>query len=544
MTATTSDGPLPEAPRYHFANVDTTIRSWALTTDHKRIGVMFFVATSLMLLLGGIFAMLLRVELLTPTDTVMGPMAYNQLFTLHGVIMVWFFMIPSIPNAFGNFFLPIMLGAKDVAFPRLNLLSFYLYLVGAVVTLLSMFLGGVDTGWTFYTPYSTSSPTAVVPVLLGIFIAGWSSILTGVNFIVTTHSLRAKGLGWFDIPLFVWAIYATSIILVLATPVLGISLVILFIDHALGWGLFDPALGGDPVLYQHLFWFYSHPAVYIMILPSMGVVSETVCTFSAKNPLSYKALAFSSLGIAFVGFLTWGHHMFVAGQSTFGAGVFGILSMFVAVFSAIKVFTWVGTLYGGSIRLSTPLFYVFAFLFLFVFGGMTGVGVATMSLDVHWHDTYFVVAHFHFIMVGGTLTGFLAAIHYWFPKVTGRMYPERAGLLSASLVFMGFFVTFFPQFLLGNAGMPRRYFDYPPRYQALHVVSSAGSWVLGVGLLVVLIYLVWALRRGRPAGPNPWGSRSFEWRTSSPPITHNFERTPRFSPGAYDYHRPLEMDDA
>ncbi len=525
-------------PLIHFANVRTTVRSWLTTTDHKRIGVMFLIATMSFLALGGTFALLLRIELLSPGETIMHAMTYNQLFTLHGIVMVWLFLIPSIPAGFGNFLLPIMLGAQDVAFPRLNLLSFYIFIVGAVVTLAGMIGGGADTGWTFYTPYSEMSPTAVVPIVVGIFIIGWSTIITGVNFIVTTHTLRAKGMGWFDMPLFVWSIYATSIIQVLATPVLGISLVLVFLDHAFHWGIFDPAQGGDPVLYQHLFWFYSHPAVYIMILPAMGVVTEVVCTFSHKNPLSYKAIAYSSLGIAFVGFLTWGHHMFVAGQSTFGAGVFGILSMLVAIFSAIKTFTWVGTMYKGSIKLTTPLFYVFAFLFLFVFGGMTGVAVATMALDVHWHDTYFVVAHFHFVMVGASLTAFLAALHYWFPKITGRTYNERVGLLAAALVFMGFFGTFFPQFLLGNAGMPRRYFDYPPRYQVLHVLSTGGSWVLATGLLIVLGLLIYALRHGAPAGDNPWDSRSFEWRTSSPPIEHNFESTPEFSPGTYDYHLP------
>ena len=518
-----------------YAGERTTIRSWALTTDHKRIGVLYLVTVLLMLALGGFFAMALRIEHLGPTRTVMSPTTYNRMFTLHGVVMVWLFMIPSIPSSFGNFLLPIMIGAKDVAFPRLNLLSYWLYVAGSALVLVSMFAGGIDTGWTFYVPYSSSSATAVPLALLGVFVVGFSTILTGVNFIVTTHTMRASGVTWMRLPLFVWSIYATSIIQVLATPVLGMVLLLVVMNNAFSWGFFDPAQGGDPVLYQHLFWFYSHPAVYIMILPGMGVVSEVVATFARKNLYSYRAIAYSSLGIAFVGFLTWGHHMFVAGMSKFDAGAFGVLSMLVAVFSAIKVFNWTWTLKKGAVALKTPLLYVFAFLFLFVFGGMTGVAVASMSLDVHWHDTYFVVAHFHFIMVGGTLTAFLAAIHYWFPKITGRLYSERLGVLSAALVFAGFFITFFPQFILGNGGMPRRYFDYPAHFQVLHVVSTVGSWILGTGMLITAGYLLHALVRGPRAGANPWGSRSFEWRTASPPPVHNFEEPPLFLLDAYDY---------
>jgi cytochrome c oxidase subunit 1 len=428
-----------------------------------------------------------------------------------------------------------MLGAKDLAFPRLNLASFYVYCIGAAVTLGGMIAGGADTGWTFYAPYSSSSPSVVFPVVLGIFILGVSSIMTAVNFITTTHTLRVRGMTWFRMPIFVWNIYATSIILLLATPVLGLSIALVGADRIYHFGIFDPALGGDPVLYQHLFWFYSHPAVYIMILPAMGVVGETVCTFSRKAPASYLALAISALGIAFVGFLTWGHHMFVAGMSEFDAAVFGVLSMFVAIFSAIKVFTWVATMRGGSVHFNTPMLYFFWFLFLFVFGGMTGVAVATQSLDVHWHDTYFVVAHFHFIMVGGTLTAFLSAAHYWFPKMFGRLYSERMGLLTSAAVFIGFVLTFLPQFLLGNAGMPRRYYSYPPEFQWLHVLATGGAFLLGASVLIALGNLLAALRYGEAAGPNPWDSRSFEWLTASPPPVHNFPEPPVFDRGAYDY---------
>jgi cytochrome c oxidase subunit I len=525
-------------PSYLVA--DQGVRSWLLTLDHKRIGIMFLVATLTALFLGGLFALLLRLELLTPDRTYIDAMTYNRFFTMHGIVMVFMFLIPAIPAAIGNFVLPIMIGAKDVAFPRLNLASFYVYCLGVAVTLYGVLSGGSDSGWTFYTPYSTDSPTAVAPVGLGVFILGFSSIMTGLNFIVTVHTLRAKGMGWKRMPLFVWSIYATSIIQVLATPVLGLSLLLVAVDHAYRLGIFDPLMGGDPVLFQHLFWFYSHPAVYIMILPAMGVISEIVPTFAKKNPLSYDAIAYSSLGIAFVGFLTWGHHMFVAGMSVFDGGVFGVLSMFVAIFSAIKVYTWTGTLYRGRITMSTPLLYFFAFLFLFVFGGMTGVAVATSSLDVHWHDTYFVVAHFHFIMVGGSLTAYLAALHYWFPKMFGRTYSERIGLFAAAAVFMGFFLTFFPQFLLGNMGMPRRYYSYPVRFQWLNVLSTGGAFLLGGGILLNVLHLVLALRFGPRAPANPWGSRSFEWSTSSPPPKHNFVTAPVITRGPYDYHLPDE----
>ncbi|HWU88870.1 MAG TPA: cbb3-type cytochrome c oxidase subunit I, partial [Kofleriaceae bacterium] len=498
------------------------LRSWLVTKDHKRIGILFLIATSAALLLGGVFALVIRIKLLTPGPAMMSALTYNRMFTHHGVVMVFLFMVPVIPTVFGNFFLPLMLGAPDVAFPRLNLASFYVYCAGALVVLSSLWFGGVDTGWTFYTPYSTTSPTAVATAAFGVFLVGMSSILTGLNFIVTTHTLRAKHLGWMQMPLFVWAIYATAIIQVLATPVLGMSLLLVAVDHAWALGIFDPSMGGDPVLFQHLFWFYSHPAVYIMIVPAMGVVSEVVCTFSHRRPSSYRAIALSSLGIAFIGFLTWGHHMFVAGISLFDVGAFGILSMMVAIFSAIKVFTWTSTLRHGRIRFRAPMLYFFGFMFLFVFGGMTGVAVATSSLDVHWTDTYFVVAHFHFIMVGGTLTMFMAACHYWFPKMFGRMYPERWALIATTGVILGFVFTFTPQFLLGNAGMPRRYFTYPAEYQWLNVMSTAGATILAMGLVLTAGYLIWSIFRGPPAPRNPWDSRGYEWLAPTPPPVHNF----------------------
>jgi cytochrome c oxidase subunit 1 len=518
-----------------YLRADKGIAAWLNTRDHKRIGLMFYVAVLLTFMLGGIFALALRTELLTPGRTIMDAMTYNRMFTLHGVTMVWLFLIPSIPNVFGNFILPIQIGARDLAFPKLNLYSFYVYVIGAVIMLGGMFAGGTDTGWTFYTPYSDQSPTRVVPVVTGVFVVGISSIFTGLNFIVTVHKLRARGIKWSTLPLFTWAIYGTSVILVLATPVLGMALALVGLDHGLGLGIFDPAVGGDPVLFQHIFWFYSHPAVYIMILPAMGVISEVVPTFAHRRPASYVAIAISTLGIAAVGFLTWGHHMFVAGMSELDAGFFGVLSMFVAVFSAIKVFTWTLTLKHGQVRLNAPLLYFFAFLFLFVFGGMTGVAVATQSLDVHWHDTYFVVAHFHFIMVGGSVTAFLAAAHYWFPKMFGKLYNERLATVGAIAVFLGFCLTFVPQFLLGNLGMPRRYYAYPAQFQWLHVLATGGAYLLGGALLLTLANLLWALGWGEPAPANPWDSRSFEWLTTSPPPTHNFRVTPTLAYHPYDY---------
>ncbi|XXX71939.1 cbb3-type cytochrome c oxidase subunit I [Sorangium sp. So ce134] len=528
--------PVHGAREPDYLRAGAGVRSWLLTTDHKRIGLMFYALIVPMLLLGGAFALVLRTELLTPGPTVIDAPTYNRMFTLHGVVMVWLFMIPSIPNIFGNFVLPLMIGAKDLAFPRLNLASVYVYAIGAVITLATAIAGGADTGWTFYPPYSTTTPAGVLPIVIGIFILGVSSIMTSVNFIATTHTMRARGIGWGRLPLFTWAIYSTSIIILLATPVLGLTILLVGLDHIYHFGVFDPALGGDPVLFQHLFWFYSHPAVYIMVLPALGVISEVVCTFSQRQPASYWAIAFSSLGIAFIGFTGWGHHMFVAGMSELDAGIFGALSMFVAIFSAIKVFTWVATLQKGAIHFSTPMLYFFWFLFLFVFGGMTGVATATQSLDVHWHDTYFVVAHFHFIMVGGTLTAFLAAAHYWFPKMFGRMYSESMGLLTSFGVFLGFILTFLPQFLLGNAGMPRRYYSYPEQYQWLNVLSTGGAYLLAGALVLALVNLLIALRWGPRAPANPWRSRSYEWETPPLPPAHNFPATPIVERGPYDYH--------
>lgn len=531
-------------PRANYLTSDFGIKSWLLTTDHKRIGLLYLVTITLFFILGGLFATLIRLELLTPQGDLTSSETYNKFFTLHGVIMIFLFLIPSIPATMGNFLIPMMIGAKDLAFPRLNLLSWYLLVAGGAFTLYAMFAGGVDTGWTFYTPYSsTYSNTYVMATAVGIFIAGFSSILTGLNFIVTIHRMRAPGLTWFRLPLFVWAHYATSLIQVLGTPVLAVTIVLLAIERGFHIGIFDPALGGDPVLFQHMFWFYSHPAVYIMILPSMGVVSELVSVFARKRVFGYEFVAFSSVAIAVYGFLVWGHHMFVSSQSVYAGLVFSFLSFFVAIPSAIKVFNWTATLYKGSISYRTPMLYAFGFIGLFTIGGLTGLFVATLGVDVHVHDTYFVVAHFHYIMVGGALMAYLGGLHYWWPKMFGRMYPEGWAKLSALVVFLGFNLTFFPQFLLGYLGMPRRYHAYPEEFQVLHVLSTAGASVLAVGYVIPLIYFIWSLRYGAVAPANPWHATGLEWKTPSPPPTENFEFTPVVTHEAYDYEALAEEEE-
>lgn len=525
------------------------VKSWALSVDHKRIGIMYLVAVSVFFTVAGLLALGIRTELFfvnTYNDAgavvggnIMTQDTYNRVFTMHGLIMVFLFIIPSIPATMGNFLLPIMVGAKDVAFPRLNLLSLYVYVIGAGIALLSITTGGVDTGWTFYTPYSKETGTAVIAMAMGAFVIGFSSILTGLNFIVTIHKMRAPGMTWNRMPLFLWSIYATSIVQMLATPVIGITMVLLALERFLGIGIFDPALGGDPVLFQHFFWFYSHPAVYIMILPAFGVISELMGTFSRQRVYGYRAVALSSVAIALLGFLVWGHHMFTSGQSPVSSVVFSLITFLIGIPSGIKIFNWIWTMYRGSVWLKTPMLYALSFLFLFTIGGVTGIMVGALAVDIHLHDTYFVVAHFHYVMMGGTVIAFLGGIHYWWPKMTGRMYNETLGKASALLVFLGFNMTFFIQFVMGSQGMPRRYFDYPdmPWLEPLHQASTIGSYVLGVGLLVVLVNGLLSLRKSTPKAPgNPWGGATLEWtHTTSPPDHHNFHHTPLVTHGPYDY---------
>jgi cytochrome c oxidase subunit 1 len=527
--------PRVHAPR-NYLNADYGWKSWLFTLDHKRIALLYLVSITFFFIIGGSFAVLMRIHLVEPQGALVQPETYNKLFTLHGVVMIFFFLIPSIPAVLGNFLVPLMVGARDLAFPKLNLLSWYIYIVGGLFTLYSAIAGGVDTGWTFYTPYSsTYSNTQVTAVAIGVFITGFSSILTGLNFIVTIHKMRAPGLTWFRMPLFLWAMYATSIIMVLGTPVLAITVFLLALEHLFHVGIFSPALGGDPLLFQHLFWFYSHPAVYIMILPAMGVVSEIIACFSRKRIFGYEIVAFSSVAIAVLGFLVWGHHMFVTGQSVYAGLIFSLLSFLVAIPSAIKVFNWTATLYKGSISYEAPMLYAMGFIGLFTMGGLTGLFLAALATDVHLNGTYFIVAHFHYIMVGGAVMGYLGGIHFWWPKISGRKYPNMWAGIAAVIIFIGFNLTFFPQFILGYLGMPRRYAFYPSEFQVLNVMSSAGATVLGVGYLIPLIYLIWSMRYGPIAEPNPWGATGLEWTTASPPPTENFAEIPVVTEEAYAY---------
>jgi cytochrome c oxidase subunit 1 len=539
MSTAVQDPRTVETPNY--LNSEYGWKSWLFTKDHKRIAVLYIISITVMFALGGVFAGLIRMELLTPQGDMVNSDTYNKFFTMHGIVMVFFFLIPSIPATLGNFFVPMMIGAKDLAFPRINLLSWYIYIVGALFALAAIVMGGVDTGWTFYTPFSsTYSNTFVITAACGVFVAGFSSILTGLNFIVTVHKMRAPGMTWGRLPLFVWANYATSLIQVLGTPVVAITLALVALERGFHIGIFDPAIGGDPILFQHMFWFYSHPAVYIMILPGMGVISELVTCFSRKSVFGYNFIAGSSIGIAIIGFLVWGHHMFVTGMSMYASLYFSLLSFLVAVPSAIKIFNWTATMFRGSISFDTPMLYAFGFIGLFTIGGLTGLFLATLAVDVHVTDTYFVVAHFHYVMVGGMVMAYMGGLHYWWPKISGKLYPEGWAKFSALLVFAGFNLTFFPQFILGYLGQPRRYHAYAPEFQVLNVMSTAGATILGLGYVIPFIYFVWSMKYGPAAGNNPWKAKGLEWQTTSPPPTFNFETTPIVTEEAYAYAQEKE----
>jgi cytochrome c oxidase subunit I len=526
----------PTIPEVNYLTKEYGLRSWLLTGDHKRIAILYLISLSFFFCIGGTMAGLIRLQLLTPHADLMSSDTYNKVFTMHGVIMVFLFLVPSVPATLGNFLIPMMIGARDLALPKINLLSWYLYVIGGILVLYTMISGGVDTGWTFTTPLSTHYVnTNVLSTCLAVFIAGFSSILTGLNFLITIHKMRAPGMTWFRLPLFVWAHYAASVQMVLATPVVAIAITLLMLERMIGIGIFDPTKGGDPLLFQHLFWFYSHPAVYIMILPGMGVISEVVSTFSRKRVFGYTAVAFSSVAIAVFGFFVWAHHMFIMGISNYAVLVFSLLTMLVAVPSAIKIFNWAFTLYKGSITFEAPMLYAFGFMGLFTIGGMSGVFLGSAGTDIHLTETYFIVAHFHFVMVGGMLMAFLSGIHFWWSKVTGRMYSEKMSQMAAVVTFIGFNLTFFPQFVLGMLGMPRRYASYPPEFQALNILSTAGASILGAGYLLAAFSLLWSLKYGAVAGNNPWRATGLEWQTQSPPLTENFIEAPIMDHEAYDY---------
>ncbi len=526
-------------------NKHTGILSWLLTKDHKRIGLMYMMAIMTFFVVGMLIGILMRLELIAPGRTIMSAQTYNSLFTLHGVIMIFLFIIPGLPAIFGNFFLPIQIGAEDVAFPRLNLLSWYVYIVGAILVIVSLFLPGgpIDTGWTFYIPYSVRSSTNISLALFAAFVLGFSSILTGINFITTVHRLRAPGMGFFKMPLFVWATYATAWIQVIATPVIAITILLVIIERAFGVGIFDPALGGDPILFQHLFWIYSHPAVYIMILPAMGVVSEIIPTFSRRTIFGYKQIAYSSLAIAFIGYLVWAHHMFSSGMSDTARWIFSLLTFIVALPSGVKIFNWVATMYKGSIDPKPPFLWVMNFIFLFSIGGLTGLVLGSLATDIHLTDTYFVVAHFHYVMFGGTGTIFFAALHYWFPKMFGRMYNMKFARIAVVLYFIGFNMLYFPKFIMGYMGMPRRYYDYLPQFESLQRISTFGSWILVGTIFFIFGYLFHALRKGKKATSNPWGGVTLEWHIPSPPPLENFEKIPTITHEPYDFSQLKEMKD-
>jgi cytochrome c oxidase subunit I len=539
---------LPEEerrPKVNYLNADNTVKGWLLTTDHKRIAIMYLISISVMFFIGSFLAALIRFELTSPVGRLLESESYNKVFTEHGVVMIFFFLIPSIPAVMGNFILPIAIGARDLAFPRLNLLSWYLYNIAAVMALIAVITGGFDTGWTFYTPFSSFySNGQVTLAILAAFIAGFSSITTGINFIVTVHKMRAPGMTWFRMPIFVWNNYATSVIIILGTPVVAITLLLVVVERVFRFGIFSPEIGGDPVLFQHMFWFYSHPAVYIMILPSMGVVSEIIANFSRKRLFGYHFVAFSTIAIGALGFLVWGHHMFISSQSMYQGVVFSLISYLVAVPSAIKVFNWTTTMYKGTVVLQSPMLWALGFIGLFVIGGLTGLFLANMGTDIMLTNTYFVVAHFHYVMVGGALLGYMGGLHYWWPKMFGRMYPDAWGKTSALLTFIGFNITFMPQFIAGWMGMPRRYHYYyfAPEYGPYMIASSLGSTVLALGLILPAFYLTWSLKNGEPATANPWGAHGLEWETDSPPMPTNFEKTPIVTDEVYDFDEIDEVE--
>ncbi len=509
---------------------------FTFNTDHKVIGIQYLVTAFVFYLIGGLMAVAIRVELATPDSDFLDPSLYNAFMTNHGTIMIFLWVVPSAIGGFGNFLVPLLIGARDMAFPRLNAIAFWLNPPAGALILASFLFGGAQSGWTAYPPLSEITATTAQSMwILAIALVGTSSILGSVNFLVTILKMKVPSMKWTQLPLFCWAMVATSLLALLATPVLTIGLVLLLFDINFGTSFYKPDAGGNVVLYQHLFWFYSHPAVYLMILPVFGIMSEVIPVHARKPIFGYQAIAYSSLTICIVGLFVWVHHMFTSGTPGWMRLFFTVSTLFVAVPTGVKIFSWVATLWGGKIRFTSAMLFALGLLSMFVFGGISGVTLGTAPFDIHVHDTYYVVGHFHYVLFGGSVFGIYAGIYHWFPKMTGRMMNETLGKIHFILTFIGTHLTFLPMHQLGLQGMPRRVAMYDPQFTSINQLCTIGAFVLGISVIPFAINIIWSWMRGTPAGDNPWNALTLEWRTSSPPLIENWEVSPVVTYGPYDY---------
>ncbi len=522
--------PVPHVTAHEVQTKPTGWMRWLTTTDHKEIGIMYMVATFVFFLLGGVEALMMRLQLGAPENTIVSPTTYNQLFTMHGTTMVFLFVVPMMAGL-ANYFVPLMIGARDMAFPRLNALSFWLFLAGGVVFYASIFWSPPEAGWVSVVPLaeSTFSPSGGQDAWIYlVHLTGLSSLLGGINFYVTIANMRARGMSWARLPLFVWTILVYAVLLIFALPVIAAAATMLLADRHFGTHFFDPAQGGSPLLWQHLFWFFGHPEVYIMVLPGFGLISEILPVFARKPIFGYRAIAASTVAIAFLGFLTWAHHMFTAPIPE-AILIFVMLSSYlIAVPTGVKVLNWVATLWRGTVEYTTPLLFAVGGVSIFLIGGISGIFLATFPIDWQVNETYFVVAHLHFVLWGGAVMPIFAGIYYWFPKITGRKLDERAGRLSFGLIYLGVLVTFLIQHVMGLDGMPRRIYEYDNvgHLQLYNQISTVGSFILAAGVLVTVINVARSLKRGVVAGPDPWVANTLEWFTSSPPPPNNFDVIP------------------